>query len=303
MQELQNRVVESIQDFFDAYDWDAKFIQHFGEQGCCFPTQSYLSVTLRSLSFMRDTDSNKFIAFLAIIATPFALGAFLLTWAPSIQYANEDPASDGYVPPRIIQQLVDRTQESTVTVWCEPTKGKGKQGTAFAIELETSVSKDYPTTLITNHHVIAPCIGVENALTIALPNEDPIKAVIVKWDEENDIAVIATKMELPYLQLSEYDPYPGYWVMALGSADGYEGSVSFGNVINSNSAEILITNNVSSGNSGGPLVDNEGKVVGVITWAFGEEQYNGAKSLDAFCAKILKCEYDSGNTWWDYSGD
>ena len=31
MQELQNRVVESIQDFFDAYDWDAKFIQHFGE--------------------------------------------------------------------------------------------------------------------------------------------------------------------------------------------------------------------------------------------------------------------------------
>ena len=91
--------------------------------------------------------------------------------------------------------------------------------------------------------------------------------------------------------------------MALGSADGYEGSVSFGNVINSNSAEILITNNVSSGNSGGPLVDNEGKVVGVITWAFGEEQYNGAKSLDAFCAKILKCEYDGGKTWWDYSGD
>ena len=31
MQELQNRVVESIQVFFDAYDWDAKFIDHFGE--------------------------------------------------------------------------------------------------------------------------------------------------------------------------------------------------------------------------------------------------------------------------------
>ena len=137
----------------------------------------------------------------------------------------------------------------------------------------------------------------------ALPNEDPMKAVIVKWDEENDIAVIASTMELPALGLSENPTWPGYWVMALGSADGYEGSVSFGNVINSNSAEILITNNVSSGNSGGPLVDNEGKVVGVITWAFGEEQYNGAKSLDAFCSKILKCEYDGGKTWWDYSGD
>ena len=264
-----------------------------------------MSVTLRSLPFMRDTDSNKFIALLAIIATPFALGAFLLTWAPSIQYTNEDPAGDGYVPPRSIEKLVERTQESTVTVWCEPKVGKGSQGTAFAIELETDVSNSYPTALITNHHVIKNCIGVNHELTIALQFEDPVAAVIVKWDEENDIAVLATKMKLPVLELSENATWPGYWVMALGSADGYEGSVSFGNVINSNSAEILITNNVSSGNSGGPLIDNEGKVVGVITWAFGEEQYNGAKSLDAFCAKILKCEYEfeGEKTWWDYAGD
>jgi hypothetical protein len=70
---------------------------------------------------MRD-DSNKFVTYLAMIAAPFALGAFFLTWAPSAQYASEDPAGDGYVPPRSIQTLVDRTQESTVTVWCEPVK-------------------------------------------------------------------------------------------------------------------------------------------------------------------------------------
>lgn len=262
-----------------------------------------MSVTLRTLSFMRDTDSNKFIAYLAIIATPFALGAFLLTWAPSIQYANEDPSSDGFVPPRIVGQLVERTQGSTVTVWCEPTVGKGKQGTAFAIELETDVSNQYPTALITNHHVIEECIGVDHKLTVALLYEEPIEAVIVKWDEENDLAVLATKLELPYLQLSEYDPYPGYWVMALGSADGYEGSVSFGNVINTNTSTILITNNLSSGSSGGPLVDNEGYVVGVTSWTLDEQQYNGAKSLDAFCAKILECEYDGGKTWWDYSSN
>ena len=262
-----------------------------------------MSVSFHSLCFMRDTDSNKFIAYLAIIATPFALGAFLLSWAPSIQYANEDPAADGYVPPRIIEQLVERTQESTVTVWCEPTKGKGSQGTAFAIKLGTEVSDEYPTSLITNHHVIEDCIGVDHELTIALPYEDPVAAVIVKWDKENDLAVIATKQKLPVLELSEYDPYPGYWVMALGSADGYEGSVSFGNVINTNKSEILITNNISHGSSGGPLVDNEGFVVGVTSWGLDVEQYNGAKSLDAFCAKILKCHYDGGKTWWDYSSD
>jgi hypothetical protein len=31
MQELQKRIIESIQEYIDNYDWDDKFIQHFGE--------------------------------------------------------------------------------------------------------------------------------------------------------------------------------------------------------------------------------------------------------------------------------
>jgi S1-C subfamily serine protease len=252
---------------------------------------------------MRDTDPNKFVAFLAIIAMPFALGAFLLTWAPAGQYASEDPAGDGYVPPRSIQNLVDRTQESTVTVICELDDGSISQGTAWAIDLETNVSKDYPTTLITNHHVIEDCIGVDASVSIALPFEDPSEAVIVKWDKENDLAVIATGLRLPTLGLSDNAPWPGYWVMALGSADGFAGSVSFGNVLNTSKYEVYITNNLSHGNSGGALIDNEGYVIGVTTWGHKVEQYNGAVSLDAFCAKILDCEYefDGEKTWWDYS--
>jgi hypothetical protein len=251
---------------------------------------------------MRETDSNKFIAYLAIIATPFALGAFLLSWAPAMQYSNEDPAGDGYVPPRSIQQLVDTTQASTVTVFCEPKGGEVSQGTAWAIELETDVSKEYPTSLITNHHVIEDCIGVESEVTINLLYEDEIKAVIVKWDKENDLAVLATTKKLPVLELSDNIPWPGYWVMALGSADGFEGSVAFGNVLNLIYNDILITNNISGGNSGGPLVDNEGVVVGIVSWRKDDEQYNGAVSLDAFCAKILDCKYEfeDEKTWWEY---
>jgi len=253
---------------------------------------------------MRE-DTNKFIAYLAIVTAPFALGAFLLTWAPSAQYSNEDPAGDGYVPPRSIEKLVETTQESTVTVWCDVAGAKDSQGTAWAVELETDVSEKYPTTLITNHHVIENCIGVNSKVTINLPYEDEMKAIIVKWDEENDLAVLATTMKLPALKLSENAPWPGYWVMALGSADGFEGSVSFGNVLNVIYNDILITNNISHGNSGGPLVDNEGHVVGVVTWGKEVEQYNGARSLDAFCKKILECPYEFKDemTWWDYSND
>jgi S1-C subfamily serine protease len=251
---------------------------------------------------MRE-ETNKFATYLAIIAAPFAIGAFFLTWAPSAQFASEDPAGDGYVPPRSIEQLVDRTQESTVTVWCDPKIGKGSQGTAWAIELETDVSKEYPTTLITNHHVIDECIDGAGVLTMNKLFEEKVEAVIVKWDEENDLAVIATKIKLPVLELSDNSPWPGYWMMAVGSADGYEGSVSFGNVLNINRSEVLITNNISPGSSGGPLIDNEGFVVGVTTWGLDIEQYNGAMSLDSFCAKILECEYDwkGRPTWWDWN--
>lgn len=250
---------------------------------------------------MRE-DANKFIAYLAIIVAPFAMGAFFLAWSPAQQFSNDDPAGDGYVQPRSVQALVERTQESTVTVWCEPKVGKSSQGTAWAIELEKDTTKLYPTVLITNHHVIDSCIGQGDVITVALPFEDPVAAVLLRWDKENDLAILRTTLELPVLRLSEYDPYPGYWVMALGSADGYEGSVSFGNVINSNRTEILVTNNISNGSSGGPLVDNEGNVVAVITWSLDEQQYNGAVSLNAFCVKILECrfEYKGEQTWWYY---
>jgi S1-C subfamily serine protease len=177
------------------------------------------------------------------------------------------------------------------------------QGTAWAIELETAVSDIYPTTLITNHHVIEDCIGGMGEVTIALPGQSKRKAVIVEWDSENDLAVLASKSKYPALKLSESAPNPGYWVMAFGSADGYEGSVAIGNVLNHYGNEMYITNHLSHGNSGGPLLDNEGNVVGVNTRTNIDEQYNVAMSLDAFCAKILDCQYEykGEKTWWDYS--
>ena len=92
--------------------------------------------------------------------------------------------------------------------------------------------------------------------------------------------------------------------MTLGSAAGYEGSVSFGNIMNTEVLNVLITNNISEGSSGGPLIDNEGKVVGIVTWGAKTEgeQFNGARNLDTFCLKIIKCEhfYDGEKTWYDY---
>jgi S1-C subfamily serine protease len=68
-------------------------------------------------------------------------------------------------------------------------------------------------------------------------------------------------------------------------------------VLNVTDTEVLITANVSAGNSGGPLVDNEGNVIGTVSWSSKLEQYNGAMSLDAMCAKILSCD---GEYYWEF---
>jgi S1-C subfamily serine protease len=169
-------------------------------------------------------------------------------------------------------------------------------GSAWAVALDEPAYKKYDNVFITNHHVVEDCIGKEKYLTVARLYADEVPARIVTLDEENDLAVIVADLKIPVLQLSPYQPQPGYWAMLVGSADAYEGSVAFGSVLNYNESQILITANASPGNSGGPIVDNEGRVIGTLAGGFDDLQYNVGPSLDAMCAKIIECE---GEFYWE----
>jgi serine protease Do len=251
-----------------------------------------------------DQASNKFLAFLAIIATPLAAGAFLLSWQPSNHYFDFAPEYDGYVEPRDISGVIDDIQASTVTVYCEVSKKKGSQGTGWAIDEAILRQASLKTTVMTNHHVIEECIDGAGKVTVARLYKKEKPASILYFDAKNDLAVIETDLKLEPLELSKNFLWSGYWVMTLGSAAGYEGSVSFGNIINLTDSNVLFTNNISEGSSGGPLIDNEGKVVGIVTWGSDRdrEQFNGARNLDTFCTVMIKCEYvyEGERVWYDY---
>ena len=233
----------------------------------------------------------------------FSVSTFLLlivgainVWGPITQYRNTDPQMDGYVQPRSIADLVQLVQDSTVSIYCEyGNDGDFDLGTGWALDIETDRENEYPTAIVTNHHVIEYCLDGKGEIFVEALEGEKFPAIIDNWDAENDLAVIATKLKVKPLELSQSNPKPGYWVMAVGTADGYEGSVAFGNVLNVTDTEVLITAAISSGNSGGPLVDNEGKVIGTNTWSATNEQYNGAKSLDAMCIGIMECENE---TYW-----
>ncbi len=245
----------------------------------------------------------RFLLILSIITAPLAAGAFVFSFDSSRHFSNHGPAGDGYVPPRDIGAIVDKTQASTVIVKCDVPgeKGKGAYGSGWSIDLpadKDQLRSGFSSLIVTNHHVIEDCLTYKKSkVEIAKFEGKWSAAYIIRFDEKNDLALLGAKAKIPTLTLSEWAPFPGYWTMAVGTADGYEGSVAIGTTLNLLDTEILITNNISSGNSGGPLIDNEGNVVGVVTWSSTREQYNGAKSLDAMCAVIIPCE---GKTFWKW---
>ncbi len=238
---------------------------------------------------------KRFAGPIAIVALLLGGGGVYLGIGPYLHYVNTDPTDDGYVQPRNISRMVDEVLQSTVTIFCDVKKGTSWQGSGWAIDLPVKDKKKYLSAVVTNHHVIEDCLNGKGKVRVKTYFGNEYHGVVDRWDKKNDLALVMTEADVRPLLLSQSIPYPGYWVMAAGTADGYEGSVSFGSVLNGTDTEVLITAPTSHGNSGGPLVDNEGYVIGTNTWHQKGEQYNGAFSLDAMCKKIMKCE---GKFYW-----
>jgi S1-C subfamily serine protease len=215
-------------------------------------------------------------------------------------YSLTDPDTNGFVAPRDMGAIIDKLDASVVTIYCEIDEEENVQGTAWAFKYPGILNRG-TTALMTNHHVIEDCIS-GGRITLEDYWGEEFEAKLEKFDEYNDLAVVSTYQKLPTLNLADYPPTMGYWVLAYGSADGYTGSVAVGNIINLNEyGDLLISANISGGNSGGPLIDNEGNVFGVNTWSANNEknntQYNVSVSLDSFCERILEC---NGETYWDW---
>jgi len=126
--------------------------------------------------------------------------------------------------------------------------------------------------IVTNNHV------VENAdkIEVILKDEKEFDAEIVGRDVNTDLALIKIKpdRDLPVLLFGDSDALKvGQWVVAIGSPFGLEHTVTAGivsakgRVIGSGPYDDFIQTDASinPGNSGGPLINMQGKVVGINT--------------------------------------
>jgi serine protease Do len=141
------------------------------------------------------------------------------------------------------------------------------QGTGFLISDDGYI--------LTNHHVVANA----GSVTVRLSDRREFKARVVGSDEQSDVALLKIEGRgLPALRTATQPVKAGQWVVAIGSPFGLESSVTAGIVsavgranpyANQQYVPFIQTDvAINRGNSGGPLLNTRGEVVGINSQIF-----------------------------------
>lgn len=196
---------------------------------------------------------------------------------------------------RQFRSLVDRVSPAVVqisAVALAPSQGRGVSSEALlGVQRRggSGVLISSDGYIVTNAHVVEGARRLEIQLSRPASPDAPgrsiVKSVgkrvegsIVGIDLETDLAVVKiAETGLPFVELGDSDGLgEGDIVLAFGSPFGLENSVSMGVVsalgrqLRPNDPMIYIQTDtpINPGNSGGPLVDTEGKVIGINTLIF-----------------------------------
>ena len=121
--------------------------------------------------------------------------------------------------------------------------------------------------ILTNHHVIDGA----STISVVLPDQREFKAQLVGSDARTDVALLKIDATgLPFLRMADSNKLKvGEWVVAAGSPFGLKNTITAGVVsaINRDTGDyvsfIQTDAAVNPGNSGGPLVNMSGEVVGI----------------------------------------
>ena len=197
-----------------------------------------------------------------------------------------------YAANKILPSIVGIKIEYNVTSKI-PVFGTQAQSTATATGSGIIISED--GYILTNNHVVSSGesesyyqVSEATKVSVTLFNDTTeYEAKIIGTDEQTDLAVIKIdKKDLPKAEFADSDSIKvGEFAMAVGNPLGLQSSITCG-VVSAVNREITDTDGkkytliqtdaaINSGNSGGALVNSEGKVIGVNTLKLSGEDIEG----------------------------
>lgn len=167
-----------------------------------------------------------------------------------------------------VADIVERANRSVVNVQSSTQEGGTSFGSGFFVDKNGLV--------VTNYHVIREAISSSGAITITTSDGESYPASVKGYDDSTDIALleIKAKGELESSVLGNSDQVRvGDWVVAIGNPFGLDHTVTLGIIsakgrsgIDGEYDDYLQTDAaINFGNSGGPLVNTKGEVIGINT--------------------------------------
>jgi len=163
--------------------------------------------------------------------------------------------------------VVAKARSATFEVSCGNASGT-------AVGINVKVPDGFKTAVFSAAHIFDDCVAGDKIDVVSsgktykgiLFKKDPIGKVDENsLSDSADIALIYMRVKLPTL-----DPAPdarvGDWVVELGNPLGEINYATFGIVTKVTDSEYYTDAPTNHGNSGGPLLDDQARVLGIISW-------------------------------------
>ncbi|RYX83194.1 PDZ domain-containing protein [bacterium] len=190
-----------------------------------------------------------------------------------------------------VTQVVARAKASVVTVVCEKPSSAAKNTedddgpampptdpSAPVSSLGTGWVFRADGLILTNYHVIRDAISIRVLFNADSEAVERVSARVIGYDPDSDLAILkVNRANLPILEMADSDTaQTGQWAIAVGAPFEQPQSVTLGVLsatgrhIDKNGAQSTIgylqtDASINPGNSGGPLLDLNGRVIGLNT--------------------------------------
>ena len=239
-----------------------------------------------------------------------AILTFILAFSFSVQSNSKTvPASFADLAERLMPSVVNISTTQTVTTTSNPFPFQFPPGSPFedmfkefgtpqerkSSALGSGFIIDEKGIVVTNNHVIQDAEDI----IVRVNGDEEYKAKVIGADPLSDIAVLQLETKDKFIPVSFGDSDKariGDWVIAIGNPFGLGGTVTSG-IISARNRSIGLSRyedyiqtdaSINSGNSGGPLFDMNGNVIGINTAILGRNGSIGIGfSIPANSAKIV----------------
>jgi len=218
--------------------------------------------------------------------TNLSLVIILISLTGTHSYSKNIPSSFADLAEKLMPSVVNISSTQTIKTTANPFPFEFPPGSPFedmfkefnrqterkATALGSGFIIDKKGIVVTNNHVIQ---GAED-IFVSVNGSKEYKAKVLGKDPYMDLAVLQIESQENFVPVSFGDSDKarvGDWVIAIGNPFGFGGTVTSG-IISSRNRDIGLTRyddfiqtdaSINQGNSGGPLFDLNGKVIGINT--------------------------------------